>query len=558
MSQPHTEPYSEEQRSIRSALEALEKRVESLEASLGLGPVGETGRARQNQPDRSNGGVDATASPYADQSGIELSVGAFALPWVGIAVFLLGMVFLLGYLTGLGHSLIGAALGLFTAAGLYVLSRFWEDELPYLSRIVLGSSFLLLYYTIMRLHFFSKAPLLLSPIPVLLLLLVVILLQGSIALQRNSQVLAGLSIALTLFAAALADKTHVTLPVAAVCAIVAVYLAITRDWWTLLNTSVVLVYTIHLLWLLNNPLAGHSLRAVSEHQFNLLYLLVYAGAFTGSAIFYRDEDSEDDPWVIPLLLNSIGLFAVWSLVVLALFRDDFAKTYLVLAVFLLVISIVLWKKERREFLPEVYAGFGHLALSIAIYGYAGIPGVFQWLSAQSLLVVSMALWLRSRVLVVMNALIYAAILMAYLTGSPSSNLANFSFAFVALASARIINWQKDHLTLRTELLRNLYLFISLVFLLYALYKAVPSQYVSLSWTLAAVGYFLLSIILKNTKYRRMAMFTLFMTVVYLFLVDLGRLDPRYRVVAFLFFGLMALLLSMSHSRIRRMIGKGVG
>jgi Predicted membrane protein (DUF2339) len=558
MSQTHSEPYSEEQRSIRSALESLEKRVESLEARLGLGPAGETRHPRQNQPDTSTGGIAATAPLDADQSEIELSIGEFALPWVGIAVFLLGMVFLLAYVTSLGLALMGAALGLFTATALYLLSRFLEERLPYLARIVLGSSFLLLYYTIMRLHFFSEGPLLLSPVPVVLLLLVVVFLQGSIALRQGSQSLAALSITLALFAAALADKTHVTLPLVAVCAIIAVYLAITRDWWTLLNTSIVLVYTSHLLWLLNNPVAGHSVRAVSEHQFNLLYLLVYAAAFTGSAVFYRDEASEDDPWIIPLLLNCIVLFVIWSLVVLAQFRGDFARIYFVLAGFLLFISIVLWKRERREFLPEVYACFGHLALSIAIYGYAGIPGAFQWLPAQSLLVVSMALWLRSRVLVVMNSLIYAAILMAYLTGSPSSNLANFSFSFAALASARIINWQKDRLTLRTELLRNVYLFISLVFLLYALYKAVPSQYVSLSWTLAAVGYFLLSTILRNTKYRRMAMFTLFLTLVYLFLVDLGRLDPRYRVVAFLFLGLMALLLSLSYSRIRRMIGKGAG
>jgi hypothetical protein len=42
------------------------------------------------------------------------------------------------------------------------------------------------------------------------------------------------------------------------------------------------------------------------------------------------------------------------------------------------------------------------------------------------------------------------------------------------------------------------------------------------------------------------------------LVDLGRLDPRFRVVAFLFLRLMALLLSLSYSRIKRMIGKGAG
>jgi uncharacterized membrane protein len=64
-------------------------------------------------------------------------------------------------------------------------------------------------------------------------------------------------------------------------------------------------------------------------------------------------------------------------------------------------------------------------------------------------------------------------------------------------------------------------------------------------------------ILKNIKYRWMALFTLGITILYLFLVDLGRLDPRFRVAAFLFLGVMALIISLFYSRIRRLIGKGV-
>jgi hypothetical protein len=170
---------------------------------------------------------------------------------------------------------------------------------------------------------------------------------------------------------------------------------------------------------------------------------------------------------------------------------------------------------------------------------------------QSLLVVSIALWFRSRILVVVNSVIYIGILVGYFALSPSSNDVNFSFAIVALASARVMNWQKQRLTLRTDRLRNVYLSIAFVLIFYALFRVVPPQYVTLSWTMTAVGYFLLSYLLKSSKYRLMGFAAMLVTVVYLFLVDLASLDPRFRVAAFMFLGLMAVMISLYYTRIRK-------
>jgi len=162
----------------------------------------------------------------------------------------------------------------------------------------------------------------------------------------------------------------------------------------------------------------------------------------------------------------------------------------------------------------------------------------------------MALWFRSRLLVVANSLIYAVILLAYLVASPKTDTINFSFAIVALASARVMNWQKERLTLQTELLRNLYLFFSLIFVAFALYGAVPRQYVTISWAAAAAAYFGVSFLLRNIKYRWMGIITLLWTVAYLLLVDLARLGPGYRIAAFLCLGLVAVLVSLFYTRFR--------
>jgi len=144
----------------------------------------------------------------------------------------------------------------------------------------------------------------------------------------------------------------------------------------------------------------------------------------------------------------------------------------------------------------------------------------------------------------------------YVTGFPSSDWANFSFALVGHASARIMNWQKKRLTLQTEMLRNVYLLIGFVFVLYTLYHAVPANYVTLSWMGAAVTYFLVSLILKNIKYRWLAIASALVTISFLFLVDLARLDPKYRVPAFLFVGVMTLVISLYYTKFRQLMTKG--
>jgi hypothetical protein len=210
-------------------------------------------------------------------------------------------------------------------------------------------------------------------------------------------------------------------------------------------------------------------------------------------------------------------------------------------------------EQTSSLVRQFTACFGFLALSIAIYGYACDSGLLP------MAVVTEPARCLDRVVVSIQdpggrELVYLCwnSHSCILPSSPSSDEVDFGFALVALASARVMNWQKERLTLRTDMLRNLYLFIAFVLIFYALYRAVPPQYVTLSWTLTAAGYFLLSYLLKSTKYRIMAISgnageRWFIS----FVVDLASLDPRFRVAAFMFPGLMAVVLSLYYTRIRK-------
>ena len=53
-------------------------------------------------------------------------------------------------------------------------------------------------------------------------------------------------------------------------------------------------------------------------------------------------------------------------------------------------------------------------------------------------------------------------------------------------------------------------------------------------------YFIMSLILKNIKYRWMAIATVLSTGIYLFFVDFSHLQTGYRVLAFLFLAVISL------------------
>ena len=109
----------------------------------------------------------------------------------------------------------------------------------------------------------------------------------------------------------------------------------------------------------------------------------------------------------------------------------------------------------------------------------------------------------------------------------------------------------DRLEIRTEVLRNIYLLSAFFMMPFALYHSLPAAYITLSWTLLAISYFVMSIVLNNPKYRIMALGTLVASVLHLFIVDLSRIGIVFRVLAFMFLALMSIIISVYYARRQR-------
>lgn len=531
---------------ISRQLEELEYRISRIEDELNIRYRRRRGQAMSVEGQE--GSEDQYQGSMVGGSWLESKVGEYGLAWLGNIVLLFGITFLMQHIQNLGHSLFSILLGYVVSAGVLLLSRYLKESYSYLAKMFGLSGQLLVFYVTMRLHFFSPDPLIEWKYIVLGLLLLLVFLQGFIAVRNSSRVTAGIAMTLLIVTAIISDTTHFLLAVSTITAGIAVYLMFRHGWWRLLIYSIFLVYLAFLMWFISNPLMGHSLGAVAKHQFGFIYLFA-TGAIYSLVAMVRQKDKFPENLVIGVVLfNGLNFTFLLLLFVLAFFKTDFIALFLFISFYCLAYSVILKSRSEWKYAPAFYALYGFLAMSIAIYGIYDLPRAYWLLSLQSLLVVSMALWFRNKIIVIMNTILFVLLIAVYLGSSPSVNEVNFSFALVALATARILNWKREMLEIKTDILRNTYLISAFVMVLVALYHSVPGQYITLSWAVAAVIYFVLSFLMNNVKYRYLALGTIIAAAFYLFLVDLAKIGLVYRVVALLFLSILSIIVSVYYTK----------
>lgn len=290
---------------------------------------------------------------------------------------------------------------------------------------------------------------------------------------------------------------------------------------------------------------------VADPAGNLYYLAPLALLFAAVEFFRQDEEDGLFGRLIRVTLNGGGAMLLAGLNCFLFYPKTAPLIMTLLTAGLLLTALLAWQHHRSRLATALYACFGYMALSAALYAGFPSPDFFGWLAWQSLLVAATAVWFQSKIIIVANLFIYGGIYLVYLFLAPAAGLVNLSFAVVALAIARILNWRREHLEVRTELMRNLYLGAATVIIPYGLYHTVPAGWVSSSWLLAAGFYFLASAVLHSRKYRWMGILTILATILYVFIVDLARLELIYRIVSTLVLGVVLLVVSVSYARSRR-------
>ena len=529
---------------IEDRLFSIELRLKRMEAAL---EIAESGNSIPYEENSQLYYQAVTKEMEEEEKGLESRIGSFGLAWLGNIVLLFGITFLLQYLMNLDQALISVVIGYSSATAIFFLAKHLKKSNTHLAFMFKMNGQILLFYITMRLYFFSDAPLISQKTIVVLLLMIVAAYQAYWAIRNKSQSLSVISVLFVLTTAMITDSTHLMLPIITVTAIGSVYYYYRYRWEPLLFVTMILAYLSFFLWLFGNPLMGHQMVMISDHHQGIIYLFLLGACYSAMLLFRQKESASDDFFVGVTFTSGIIFTLLLLLVVMRYFSNDYVLLFTVITVCCLIFSTLLHSKSEWNFGSAYYALYGFMAMSIALYGLYGFPKVYLLLSVQSLVVVSMALWFRNRLIVIMNSLLFLSILLVYLVSSKPIDSVNYSFALIALISARIINWQKSRLKIETDMMRNLYLMEGFVMVLLALYHSVPKHFITLSWTLAALSYFLLSILLKNVKYRYLALGTMICAALYLFLVDLAKIELIYRVLALLFLSAISIGISMYYT-----------
>ncbi len=527
---------------IARKLAQLEARIVRLEAQLEIQPAEEI---TESEP------VPAStkAQPISAEH-LEFQIGQFWLAKTGIVILAIGIAFLLTFpYEGLPSGL-PSLFGFVLVMLLFSVSYAWRTSYTYISSYLLGGAILLLYFTALRMHFFGADPLIENRYIEIGILATVVAINLIISIYNKSVFLAGVSLTLGYITAIVSEQAYFIFLYISLLAAVATYLYIKFNWTNLFGYITLLTYTTHLLWYLNLPVMGNRMGFVSGPELNILFILIYAAIFAAGNLL-RDKNIPENNSVISTgFLNCLGAFTLFLLVTITKFQTSIFTYHMVASGIFLGVSVLFWIREQSKVSTFFYAIAGYSTLSIALISRFENPDFFILLSWQSILVISTAIWYRSKFIIVANFIIFLVIFIAYLSISKEVSPASLSFGIVALFSARIMNWQKHRLDLKTEIMRTAYLVSAFFMFPYALYHIVPERLVSIAWIGIALVYYLLSHVLKNVKYRWMALLTLLLTVVYIMIIGIIRLEPGHRIITFIVLGLVLLTTSFIYTRLK--------
>jgi hypothetical protein len=533
---------SEKINQIINYLGNIESRISRLEARLDIELSSSTSDLKQS-PIFSN-------SISVNTDSLENQIGQFWFAKVGTVILTIGIIFLLTFpYQNLPPALPGMAGFLFSGI-LFLLSLYWRDSLKFLSQYIFGSALLLLFFSTLRMHYFGKNPAIDNLALEMTILIFVTILHLIISYKRKSVYLTALGLTFAAVTALISNNFYSIFILLMILSLLIVFLKLKYEWNGILIFGIIIVYLTELLWVINNPLIGNKVELQNPHYLFVVSLILFSVIFASANFLRANKEKEDSIVIVSTLLNCSLSYTCFFFITLIKFNDVAALSNLAASIIFISLSILFYLKEESKYSTFVYSMLGYLALSVAIISQFPKPDFFVWLCWQSLIVISTAIWFRSKIIIVANFIMYLMIFFAYLAMADKISVVTLGFGIVALLSARILNWKKDRLDLKTEVMRLFYLGAAFFIFPYALFFIVPKDYISLSWTIVAVFYYIVSVILKNRKYRWMAILTFLLTIIYILLVGSTGSESIFRIISFIVLGFVLLIISIFYGKMK--------
>ncbi|MHB8906206.1 MAG: DUF2339 domain-containing protein, partial [Melioribacteraceae bacterium] len=366
---------------------------------------------------------------------LETQIGQFWFAKVGIVILAIGIIFLMTFPYQNLPSFFPSLVGFILAGILFLLSNYWKKSLQFISQYIFGGGLLLLYFSTLRLRFFSVNPAVESNLIELLFLISISVIHLSVSYRRRSTYLTAFGITLLSISILIGNNAWLIFFTLILISGLSVYLKQKRNWNSYYTYAILLVYFIHFIWFIGNPIAGNKIVLQSSPLFNVYFLLIYALIFAYGNLSGERGERESVITILNTIINSLLCFLLLLIITLAKFSDTAAISELIGSLVFLFLSAIYYEKRKSKYSTFFYAILGYTALSVAIVNSFPKPDYFVWLSWQSIIVVATALWFRSKIIIVANFIMYLIIFFSYLVLEEKIGVTALSFGIVALISA---------------------------------------------------------------------------------------------------------------------------
>ena len=361
---------------------------------------------------------------------LEFQIGQFWLAKLGILIFFIGVAFLMSFPFKHIPVIVDIIFGYAFCVVVYFISIHWRDIYSHLSDYLLGGGLFLFYFTTLRMHFFGNG-ILISETPVeVILLSVTVAIILFISIKRKSNYLILLSLILGYVTALVSNNPYSVFGFLTLLSLFTVYFKLKYNWHTFIFAGIFLTYFSHFLWFMNNPVLGNTLQPVQGPSINLIFLLIYAVIFASGERLRKSPFPENATVVFSSILNAGGCYFLFFLITFV-YKDASASLYhLIASIIFITIAIQFWLKEKSKSSTFIYAMLGYFALTVAIIYEVKSPGFFILLCWQSIIVLSTAVWFRSKYIVLANFVIYILIFVTYLILEGKLSTTSLSFGYV--------------------------------------------------------------------------------------------------------------------------------
>jgi len=527
---------------ILSELANLNKRITRIESYLDL--------SKQTSVDE-NLIKPIKKQSEEEKNSLEFEIGQFWFAKVGILVLAIGIAIILTLPFSSFPPFAPSLLGYVIAIILFGLSHLWKESFNLISRYLFGSAFLLLFFSTLRLHYWGDSTFIANNFIEFTPLIIIAFSLLFISVRKESTNLFNIGLTLGYISSLVSGDTYLIFFSILVLTTLSSYIKINYKWGKLFYYTIFLTYLTHLIWFINNPfIVGNNIELVTEPYLNIFFLMLYLVIIAVGNIYRKVEFGDDKQKIMSSFFNSVGFLLLFAFITTTKFSSEITISFIAATILFLMLAFLFWKKGRDKYSIFFFSILGYIALSISFMNAFEIPELFIWLCWQSILVVSTAILFRSKIIIVANFLIYLVIVLGTLTFASSSAISFLNIGIVSLLGARILNSQKDKLDLKTEAMRNAYLAIAFFLLPYSTFLIVPIEYVGFTWLGIALLYYAFSLLLKNNKYRWMAMLTLAITILQTLILGILHPDNELKIYSFIAVGIVLIIISFVYARLK--------